>query len=84
MQPSPLRFEGLRRAARLCGAADALHDLSRFSLSPAERVERDRALAAARAALGEEAFAAVYAEGQAMTMEQAVEYALDGEHRSAE
>ncbi|HLE26902.1 MAG TPA: tetratricopeptide repeat protein [Anaerolineales bacterium] len=84
MQPSPLRFEGLRRAARLCGAADALHDLSRFSLSPAERVERDRALAAARAALGEEAFAAVYAEGQAMTMEQAVEYALGGEPRSAE
>ena len=34
---------------------------------------------AARAALGEEAFARAWAEGQAMTLEQAVEYALSEE-----
>jgi hypothetical protein len=33
-------------------------------------------LAAARAALGEEAFARAYAEGEAMTLDQAAEYAL--------
>ena len=36
-------------------------------------------LAAARAALGEEAFARAWAEGQAMTLDQAVEYALQDE-----
>jgi hypothetical protein len=34
-------------------------------------------MAAARAALGEEAFAAAWAEGQAMTLEEAVAYALE-------
>ena len=33
----------------------------------------------ARSALAEEAFARAWAEGQAMTLEQAVEYALQGE-----
>ena len=36
-------------------------------------------MAAARAALGEEAFAAAWEEGEAMTMEEAIEYALEGE-----
>jgi hypothetical protein len=38
--------------------------------------ERARAIATARAALGEEAFAAAWADGQAMTLEQAITIAL--------
>jgi hypothetical protein len=46
-------------------------------MSAAERDEHDRAVATARAELGEEAFAAAWEEGKKMTMEQAVEYALE-------
>jgi hypothetical protein len=47
------------------------------SIQPlAHPVERAKATAAARAALGEEAFAVAWAEGQAMTLEQALDYAL--------
>ena len=78
MEPSPLRSEGLRRAARLFGAAAAVYDQIRLTRPPIERAEHDQAVAAARAALGEEAFAAAWEEGKAMTLEQVVEYALEG------
>jgi tetratricopeptide (TPR) repeat protein len=45
-------------------------------LEPAERRPYDDALAASRAALGEEAYAAAWAEGRAMNLEQAIAYAL--------
>jgi predicted ATPase/class 3 adenylate cyclase/Tfp pilus assembly protein PilF len=77
LEPSPLRFEGLRRAARLFGAAETLLPAIRLEMPPAERAEHDQAIVTARAALGEEAFAAAWEEGKAMTMEQAVEYALE-------
>ena len=67
----------MERAARLFGAADNLYTLLRFEMPPAERAEHDRAVATARAELGEEAFAAAWEEGKKMTMEQAVEYALE-------
>jgi UDP-N-acetylmuramyl pentapeptide synthase len=41
-------------------------------------------VAAVRAALGEEAFAAAWAEGQAMTREQAIAYALEEEVKGSE
>jgi hypothetical protein len=47
-------------------------------LSDPALAERDRSVAAARTALGQEAFEAVWAEGRAMTCEEAVEYALEG------
>jgi hypothetical protein len=40
------------------------------------REEAERELGAARAALGEEAFAAAWTEGQALPLDQAIEYAL--------
>jgi hypothetical protein len=43
-----------------------------------ELVERDASLITARLALGEEEFARVWAEGQAMTLEHAIAYALIG------
>jgi tetratricopeptide (TPR) repeat protein len=65
------------RAARLGGAAEALRRLIGAPLPGVEqRKTRDRQLAPAREALGEEAFARAWADGQAMTLEQAVEYAL--------
>jgi len=58
------------RAAHLLGATDARLNVSR-ELNPFERANYDRILAAARAQLGEQAFAAAWAEGRAITPEQA-------------
>jgi hypothetical protein len=44
---------------------------------PVARHDYDRDVAVARAQLGETAFAAAWAEGRAMTLEQAVAYALE-------
>jgi predicted ATPase/DNA-binding SARP family transcriptional activator len=66
------------RAARLFAAAEALREggigTPRYSLT--DRADRERDLAAVRAALGEEAFAAAWAEGRAMPFEQAISDAL--------
>jgi tetratricopeptide (TPR) repeat protein len=64
------------RAARLLGAAEALREAIGAPLSPGERPDHDRAVAAVRGELGEEAFAAARAEGRAMTLEQAITCAL--------
>jgi tetratricopeptide (TPR) repeat protein len=65
------------RAARLWGAAEALREAIFDPMCQFERAEYERNVATARAALGEEAFAAAWAEGRKMTMEEAVEYALE-------
>jgi hypothetical protein len=65
------------RATRLFGAAEAQRETFGAPMPPAARTEHDRKVAAARAQLSEEAFVAAYAEGRAMTMEQAVGYALE-------
>jgi predicted ATPase len=64
------------KVARLVGAAEKQIPSIRFEMSPAERAEHDQAIAAARAALGEEAFTAAYEEGKMMTLDEAVAYAL--------
>jgi hypothetical protein len=46
-------------------------------LLPSERTLCDRALAAIRVVLDAEAFATVWAAGRAMTLEQAIGYALE-------
>ena len=66
------------RCPRLLGAAEGLRDALGTPLPPVDRVDRDRSLAAARAVLGEAAFAAASAEGRAMEPEQAVRIALEG------
>jgi predicted ATPase/class 3 adenylate cyclase/DNA-binding XRE family transcriptional regulator len=66
----------MEQAACLLGAAETLYSPLRFEMSAAERAEHDQAVAAARATLGEEAFAAAYDEGGLMTMEQAIQLAL--------
>jgi tetratricopeptide (TPR) repeat protein len=64
------------QSARLMGTAEAMIAPSPLLLPPARRSLHDHTAAAARAALGEEAFAAAWAEGRAMSLEQAVSYAL--------
>jgi len=59
-------------AARLYGAAEALRDAKSVPIPPVYRAEYERAVAATRAQLGEQAFAAAWAEGRAMTPEQAL------------
>jgi hypothetical protein len=64
------------RAARLFGAAEAMREMVNVPLPPADRVDYDRQLAVLRIDLDETTFAAAWAEGRAMTLEQAIEYAL--------
>jgi predicted ATPase/DNA-binding CsgD family transcriptional regulator len=60
------------RAARLFGAAAALQVASGLLVGPAFRATQERDVVAARAALGEEAFAAGWADGAALPMLAAV------------
>jgi predicted ATPase/Tfp pilus assembly protein PilF len=64
------------RAARLWGAAEALRDAIGAPLPPADRIRYQPYLTAASTSLGRAAFAAAWAEGQVMPLEQAVAYAL--------
>ncbi len=63
------------RAAHLFGAAEALRETI-GSPSPQGQADYDRQLASTRSGLGDAAFAGAWAEGRAMTLEQAIEYAL--------
>jgi len=65
------------QAARLLGALEAGLDVIGRPLFRPDRFERDRFLDDVRASLGEPAFAAETSEGQLMTPEQAIAYALE-------
>jgi predicted ATPase len=67
----------VERAARLLGGADALFEVIKADLDPAERDLHERTIADVRARLGEEAFAAAWAEGRAMSLSEAVAYARE-------
>jgi hypothetical protein len=68
-----------RRAAWLFGAAEAARERIGAPLPPGDRPLYDRHLARARADLDETAFDAAWAEGRAMTLDEAVAYALVGQ-----
>lgn len=68
----------IKRAAILCGAIREWESQIEGIYCPRERSEHQAALDAARRVLGEEAFEAAWKEGQALTMEQARAYALEG------
>jgi predicted ATPase/class 3 adenylate cyclase len=65
------------RAARLLGAAEALREVIGAPLPPADRAGHDRSVPAVRTALGEQAFATAWAEGRAMSLDEAVAFALE-------
>ena len=65
------------RAAKLYGAAQPLFETTDYRIPPFDRAEFDRHIQIARDQLGDAKFKALAAEGRAMTLEQAVEYALE-------
>ncbi len=73
----PKRDEDFRRAARLFGAAAALRTLIGSTVDLVDVPEYERLLAIVRDQLGLNAFETNWAEGQAMTLEQAIEYTLE-------
>ena len=64
------------RAARLFGAAEALREAIRAPRPVIDRADYERQVAATCAALGEEAFGAAWAEGRALSLEEAIQNAL--------
>jgi predicted ATPase/transcriptional regulator with XRE-family HTH domain len=68
--------ENAERAARLLGAADAIREAIGAPLLPVDRRAHEHDLVVVRAHLAEEAFVQVWAEGRAMSLEQAASYAL--------
>ena len=70
----------MERAAWLCGAAAALREYMGWPLPPGKRAEHERIVAAAREALGEEAFDAAWIRGHSLPLEDAIADTLsDGE-----
>ena len=65
-----------QRAARLFGAVAAIQETVGEVRSQPEQVEYERDLNAVRTELGVETFSVTWNEGRAMTLDQAVEYAL--------
>ena len=64
------------RAARLLGISAAQREEMGRPLSPFVQADHDHAASAARAAMGEDAFAAAWTAGQAMSLEEAIAEAL--------
>jgi hypothetical protein len=71
------------RAVGLLAAAQALRDAVGTALPLSDRVEFEQHVSRARTLLGEDRFAAAWSEGQRMTLEQAVAYALADENANA-
>ena len=65
------------QAARLFGSAECLFEGMGVILDPADQQEFDHYVAVVRNQLDETAFAKAWAEGRAMTLEQAIEFALE-------
>lgn len=64
------------QAARFFGAAEALRERHGLALVPVERPRLERAMAPARARLTRAAFAAAFAAGRALPLEEAIAEAL--------
>ena len=65
------------RAAQLFGAVEALREASNISLPPLRRAAYERTVGVIRAHLDEAAFAAAWAQGRAMPLEQVIAYASE-------
>jgi hypothetical protein len=65
------------RAGRLLGATEAARSVIGVEPTPVQLAARQQTIATLRAEMGEQACVRALAEGRAMTLEQAVAYALD-------
>jgi non-specific serine/threonine protein kinase len=64
------------RAARLLGVAESIRERLNSPMIVTERVEYDQNISTLRAQMEQSDFATAWAEGRAMTLEQAIEFAL--------
>jgi hypothetical protein len=67
-----------QRAARLWGAAQSLQEAKGIPRDTDWLEEADACISAVRSGMGEQAWEEALAEGRAMTLEEAVSYALEG------
>lgn len=74
--PSPAGQDRLQQAARLLGAAHVHFEALNIVLDPADRFEYENYIALVRARLDDQAFAQTWADGQTMSLEQAIACAL--------
>jgi hypothetical protein len=68
--------EDPQRAARLLGAAESLRERIESQMREQERIDYDHSTARLRSMLAETEFRTLWADGRAMTMEQAIQLAL--------
>jgi len=68
-----------QRAIKLLGAAEALRERSSSPMTDFERIEYDRDVANARSLLDEKETDRLWLEGRSMTMDDAIEMALEEE-----
>jgi hypothetical protein len=66
-----------QRAAKLFGAAEILRENPNLPMNPMEQFEYDREVIDLRANMDAATFAKAWAEGRALSMEQAIEFALE-------
>ncbi len=72
------RLDRLRRGTKLCAVAEALRTSVGAPIPPTDRAEYERNLQALRAQLDETTFDKAWIEGQALTLEAAIDFALSG------
>jgi hypothetical protein len=71
------------RAARLWGAAQSLHETKGIPRDLDFLAEADARISAVRSSMGEKAWEEAWRKGRAMTLEEAVSYALKGEEKAS-
>jgi tetratricopeptide (TPR) repeat protein len=65
------------RAAKLFGAAESLREKINIAMTLQERIEYDREIADLRANMDDASFSSHWAQGRALTVDQAVDFALE-------
>ncbi len=67
----------LRKATRLFGAAESIREARGMHVTAAEKPERELAIDTVRGELEEEAFVKEWSSGRALSLDDAVDYALE-------
>ena len=73
-----LVFIPITIAAKLFGAAEMIREVINIPMTGMEQVEYDREVGELSAGMNEDEFKKLWSEGRSMTMEQAIELALQG------